>query len=223
MLGLCNLCRFPVVRLNKTTLGTRCVRCRSSQVHRAMGLALAHLELPRSPRVYELSSRGAFFRFLSRRYSQFYFSEYYDDVPPGEKKGRVICQDVQKLLLEDGSFDLVTSTEVFEHVPDDRRGFREVHRVLAPGGHFVFTVPLADGPATVERCQLLPDGTLVHFHPPEYHGDRIRGRNAVLAFRNYGMDLIDRLEEAGFQAKVECLNSIWHSVRQQKVITARKE
>ncbi|MFM7788404.1 MAG: methyltransferase domain-containing protein, partial [Microcystis panniformis] len=30
-------------------------------------------------------------------------------------KNSVVCQDVQNLLLNDESFDLVTSTEVFEH------------------------------------------------------------------------------------------------------------
>src|SRR5262245_53973889 len=197
MFGLCNLCGFLVVRLNSTVRGPRCLRCRSTQVHRAVGLELARLTLPADARVYELSSRGALYRFLKGRFRHFHFSEYYDDVPPGQKKGNVECQDVQRLLLPDEAFDLVTSTEVFEHVPDDRQGFREMHRVLARGGRFVFTVPLGDFPNTVERCHVAPDGTLVHRLAPEYHGDRIRGRQAVLAFRNYGMDILDRLRECG--------------------------
>jgi ubiquinone/menaquinone biosynthesis C-methylase UbiE len=32
---------------------------------------------------------------------------------------------VQRLSFADASFDLCTSTEVFEHVPDDRAGLRE--------------------------------------------------------------------------------------------------
>ena len=124
-------------------------------------------------------------------------SEYFDDVPPGQRRDGVLCQDVQQLTFAGASFDLCTSTEVFEHVPDDLRGFREVRRVLKPGGIFLFTVPLTDAPATVERARL-EHGHIIHLLPPEYHGDRIRGRHHVLAFRNYGRDIIDRLLVSGF-------------------------
>ena len=42
--------------------------------------------------------------------------------------------DVNQLPFEDGSFDLVTCGYVLEHQTDLRRGLREMHRVLAPGG-----------------------------------------------------------------------------------------
>ena len=45
-------------------------------------------------------------------------------------------------MYGDASFDLCTSTEVFEHMPDDLNGFSEIRRVLRPGGRFVFTVLL---------------------------------------------------------------------------------
>lgn len=222
MIGLCNLCGFPVVRINSTAHGTRCLRCRSTQIHRATGLAVAALRLPADARVYELSSRGALFHFLRKRFPDFTCSEFFDDVPPGQKKGEVTCQDVQQLLFPDSSFDLVTSTEVFEHVPDDRRGFREIRRVLKPNGHFIFTVPLTEAERTVERCRLAPDGTLIHDLPPEYHGDRIRGRDAVLAFRNYGLDIMERLRECGLSARLERFLSRVYCLTDQKVLVARK-
>ena len=39
------------------------------------------------------------------------------------------------------SFDLVTCIEVVEHLENHRRLFADVHRVLRPGGRFVFTTP----------------------------------------------------------------------------------
>jgi SAM-dependent methyltransferase len=42
---------------------------------------------------------------------------------------------------------------VFEHVPDDARGFSELRRVLRPGGKMLFTVPLFDAPDTVDRVR----------------------------------------------------------------------
>jgi len=40
-----------------------------------------------------------------------------------------------------GSFDLVYSVEVFEHVENQYRMLRQVHRVLRTGGRFIFTTP----------------------------------------------------------------------------------
>lgn len=44
------------------------------------------------------------------------------------------------LPYEDSTFDVVTSTGVLEHVPDDAGSIREVFRVLKPGGTFVITL-----------------------------------------------------------------------------------
>jgi SAM-dependent methyltransferase len=220
-LPTCNLCGFPVVRLHPGLAGRRCVRCLSTFLHRAMGLVLTRLGRDAGASVYELSSRGSLCRWLRRTYARVTVSELFDDDPPGEVRRGVQCQDVQRLTFPDQSFDLVTSTEVFEHVPDDARGFREVHRVLRPGGHLVFTVPLADVPATVERA-VLRDGTVVHLLPPEYHGDRLRGRGRVLAFRTYGLDLADRLALAGFDAAIQRVDEPAHGIAGAKVVVARR-
>ena len=55
-----------------------------------------------------------------------------------------MCQDVQHLTFDDAEFDICTSTEVFEHVPDDIKGFKEIYRVLKDDGVFIFTVPIHD-------------------------------------------------------------------------------
>jgi SAM-dependent methyltransferase len=148
--------------------------------------------------VYEMSSRGPLFGYLRGRVRQLTYSEFFDDVRAGDYRGGVQCQDVRKLTYANASFDLCTSTEVFEHVPDDHKGFREICRVLRPGGRFVFTVPLADAAATVERA-VIDSGEIRHLLEPEYHGDVIRGHDRVLCFRNYGLDIVDRLRNSGFR------------------------
>jgi methionine biosynthesis protein MetW len=47
----------------------------------------------------------------------------------------------QGLAYDDASFDAVTALDVIEHNQDDLSILREMHRVLAPGGHAIITVP----------------------------------------------------------------------------------
>jgi SAM-dependent methyltransferase len=218
----CNLCGFLVVRLHRGPRGLRCLWCRSTFVHRALGLVVSQLRISRDAPIYELSSRGAWARHLRRNYGRVIFSEYYEEVPPGQYLNGVLCQNVERLTFDDGAFALVTSTEVFEHVADDALGFKNVCRVLRPGGVFAFTVPLSGRPATVERARLR-GGTIEHLLPPEYHGDRIRGRDAVLAFRNYGDDIVDRLRSAGFARAAICeVRAARCAISGARVVVARK-
>jgi SAM-dependent methyltransferase len=51
----------------------------------------------------------------------------------------------EALPFPDQSFDVLTCIEVIEHVPAQlrRQAFREMHRVLVPGGRLILTVPHA--------------------------------------------------------------------------------
>jgi ubiquinone/menaquinone biosynthesis C-methylase UbiE len=42
--------------------------------------------------------------------------------------------DAMNLSQEDDSVDVVVCSHVYDHVPDARRMFEEIHRVLKPGG-----------------------------------------------------------------------------------------
>ncbi len=51
------------------------------------------------------------------------------------------CQDAQSLNLPGHTFDLVTSFETLEHVPDDRGMLQNVVRHLRPGGKLIISTP----------------------------------------------------------------------------------
>ncbi|PIP62146.1 hypothetical protein COW99_00475 [Candidatus Roizmanbacteria bacterium CG22_combo_CG10-13_8_21_14_all_38_20] len=54
---------------------------------------------------------------------------------------KVIIGDARKIPLPNKSVDLVFSNCVIEHIGQIDKVFSEVHRVLKPGGKFVFTTP----------------------------------------------------------------------------------
>jgi SAM-dependent methyltransferase len=53
----------------------------------------------------------------------------------------VLRADATRLPFADGSFDIVITSEVLEHIQDDVGAIAEMTRVLAPGGTFAATVP----------------------------------------------------------------------------------
>lgn len=186
------------VRLNNTMLGVRCVVCGAAPIATSIAKVLKD-EVPDFKRkdIYELSARGAFYEFLNKNVENLKVSEYMDDVKPGDSVNGVLCQDVQELTFDSDKFGVCTCTEVFEHVPDDIKGFGEIYRVLRSDGMFIFTVPLHDVEKTVTRASI-EDGQIVHLLEPEYHDDSIRGAGKVLVFHDYGLDIVDRLLCAGF-------------------------
>ena len=58
-----------------------------------------------------------------------------------QKAPRVVCGAGEHLPFPAGSFDLILSHEVIEHVQDDRQAVAEMARVLKPGGRLVLFVP----------------------------------------------------------------------------------
>lgn len=97
--------------------------------------------------------------------------------------------DVQQIPLADGSVDVVICNHIMEHVADDRRAMRELHRVLKPGGWGIVLSPVdRDYEQTYEDDSITdPDERTRIFG--QYDHRRI-----------YGADYTDRLREAGFDA-----------------------
>jgi SAM-dependent methyltransferase len=56
-------------------------------------------------------------------------------------RASAIVADLHDLPVEDASFGAVLCTEVLEHVAEPHRVLAELHRVLAPGGPLLLTVP----------------------------------------------------------------------------------
>lgn len=82
----------------------------------------------------------------------------------------------EDLPLEDESVDVVTSNGVFNLVPDKEQAFREVHRVLKPGGHvqiadIVLSEPVSD--ASKANPELWAE-CIVGAEPEEVYLDLIR-------------------------------------------------
>ena len=70
-------------------------------------------------------------------------------------------------------FDLVVTQEVFEHVFDYRRAFREVMRTVRPGARTSSPRPSISSCERRQDRAVRSNGQVVHLAEPEYHGNPI--------------------------------------------------
>jgi SAM-dependent methyltransferase len=130
------------------------------------------------------------------------WSKYLPQLPFGvETEPGVYNIDLQQVSFPSNRFDVILTSDVMEHVRDDRRAHAEIFRCLRPGGTYLFTVPYAENCAQTLRLVDTSSTEDVFLEPPHYHGDPISGK--ILAYRIYGRDLIERLVETGFEARFE--------------------
>ncbi len=78
------------------------MRCRATPVILSLVKALQSVTASQDKQLanlhtLELSSRGALVRYLQRTAVKVTLCEYFDNVPSGEIKNGILCQDVQRL------------------------------------------------------------------------------------------------------------------------------
>lgn len=192
--------------------GKRCARCGASlrsgqlaaalvgEMNRLAGSSAPHLRAAcRDARVHrlaiaEINSAGNLHKQLARcpglRYSEY-----------GSTDPAVPAEDLTRLSYADASFDIATTSDTMEHVPDVDTALREVRRILRPGGAYVFSIPVVWDRQTRRRAEL-QDGKLVHLLPPSHHGAPGDGRHDMLVFHEFGADVVDRCRVAGFELEL---------------------
>ncbi|MBC7383313.1 MAG: class I SAM-dependent methyltransferase [Bacteroidia bacterium] len=198
--GECPLCgKSYFISLKNNPFLTRCLTCKANITNLALiPVIKAHVNNDYSKHVYELSSYGSTLDFLKRHFKNLVFSEYFPGKKFGETVNGILNEDVQHLTFNNNSFDMVTSNQVFEHVPDDRKGYAECYRVLRKGGAYIFAVPLYDIEKTVQIASVIND-EVVFSGEPEYHDSRLGGAKSAPVFYRHSLnDICDRVKLAGF-------------------------
>lgn len=201
----------------------RCLSCRANGTNLSLiPLIKKHQKSHPVREAWEMSTYGATLSFLRKHVDHVYESEYFQGKRSGEIVNGILNQDVQEVSFSDSSLDLITSNQVFEHVPDDMKGYAECFRVLRPGGALLFTVPLYDIPAT-EKLAEIRAGELVCFTKPEYHDSRATGPESVLTFWHHSLnDIVERVSSVGFNVTVEDVFIAPYPTPAEKVVHAFK-
>ena len=85
---------------------------------------------------------------------------------------QLVRGDILRLPFRDGSFNLVSSSMVFEHLKQPRAQLEEIRRVMNPGGELIFLTPNTKGYTTI-LGRLMPEflksRAIRFFHDREEH------------------------------------------------------
>lgn len=219
LLGTCSLCGYRGIFGFENRQSVRsdyiCASCGADLRHRDLasvildefgrGLftTISHLVRDarfQTTRIYEPSLKGPFVKHFRKlpKYTQSYF---WPDVALGESRNGIQCEDLRALTYADNSFDLIVSSDVFEHIFEPERAFEDIFRVLRKGGMHIFSIPYHWPVAekSVTRAVEI-NGDEKHLLPPQYHvaGDGSRS----LVVTDWGADIVDTLEAIGYRVSV---------------------
>ncbi|HVF05295.1 MAG TPA: methyltransferase domain-containing protein [Frankiaceae bacterium] len=173
----------------------RCRRCGSIPRQRAI-IKVLHDVAPRwrTSRIFESSPSGPASAYIKDRCAAYEPSQLFSDMPSGTYVDGVRREDLQELTLPNASVDVVVTQDVLEHVLEPDRAFREIARVLVPGGVHVFTVPIFPRPTTVVRAEPDGRGGIRNLLPEDFHGNPLGGGSLVT--REWGEDIVDYIAAA---------------------------
>lgn len=163
--------------------GWGCPRCGASPRERFVSYCLdnGHLELSPAAKVLHIAPSEAN---LVRRFMKSGTATL-GDLSPGRYRGQPVVRVDLMDMREQGTFDIFYASHVLEHVPDDWRVLRNVRDHLRPGGQAWILVPLHNGPTIEAWPGMSARERETHFGQWDH-------------VRQYGLDLADRLRDAGF-------------------------
>ena len=155
----------------------------------------------RSLRIYEPGMIGPF-RKIFRKFPNYYTSYFWTDIPQGKSFRGVQCEDLTKLTYLDDYFDLVLSSDIFEHVRKPFDGFKEIDRVLKPGGSHIFSIPVTQPIRAKTTFRVDTSGAEdVFVMPAHYHS--APGGGTSLVYTDFGADIVDITENHGIELRME--------------------
>ncbi len=174
-----------------------CPRCASVPRERALALVLNEKRPNwRTLAIHECSpaERGISHR-LRTEARGYVATHFFDAEPLGATVRGFRNENLEAQTFPDGSFDIVITLDVMEHLFDPEAAHREIWRTLKPGGLHLCTFPISKGRSNALTWRAKRDATggVEHLAPAEYHGNPIGG--AALVTVDYGYDIHKQIAE----------------------------
>lgn len=168
-----------------------CDCCKSIPRQRALVNAL-NIFRPdwRREYIHESSPCGPSSDYIKNNCDNYTESQFFKNVNYGEYLYGVRCENLECMTFDSESFDIFITQDVFEHVLNPSLAFREIARVLKPGGMHIFTMPwYTNLTKTIQRAKQIED-SIEFIEPPIYHGNPIDSSGSLVTY-DWGLDFCD--------------------------------
>jgi ubiquinone/menaquinone biosynthesis C-methylase UbiE len=111
-------------------------------IHKTVGKFLRRYVVNGS-RILEVGvGGGKLIKYIDTKANQFYGFDIYDISPiKSEKEINIFVARAEKIPFKKNSFDIVVSTEVFEHIHNFRKAISEIYRICKPGAFLIVSIP----------------------------------------------------------------------------------
>lgn len=104
--------------------------------------------------------------------------------------------DLTQLPFEDQTTDFFISSQVLEHVPDEKTALKEIFRILKPTGKALLCLPVSDMPKTLEEADIIRQKSLDRELTNE---ERLQFFGQSDHVRLFGQDVLSLFYETGFK------------------------
>lgn len=149
--------------------------------------------------IYNTEAHGSLHAALSGL-PNYIASEYFGpEHISGEIINGVRHEDLMSLSFSDNSFDIILSSDVFEHIPQPYQAHQEIWRVLRPNGRHIFTVPFHQTrylddvlakPGKMGKPEIVKEAV--------YHADPLRPEG-ILVYTIFSLEMLIHLCRIGFR------------------------
>jgi SAM-dependent methyltransferase len=198
-IGYCCICESKTLFIEKTKWlreNYKCIKCGSSPRQRTLINAL-NVFVPgwKELTIHESSPSTVSSAYIKLQSANYSASHFFPDIPIGSYFNGFRCEDLSRMTFNQESIDLFITQDVFEHVIEPIDAFREIARVLKPGGAHVFTLGWSPGTLRSEPRSIMHNGGIKHLKEPLYHGNPIDDKGSLVTW-NWGIDLPDIIFQA---------------------------
>lgn len=173
----------------------RCPICNSLERHRFLYFFIKNkFDLNKNIKLLHFAPEESFFNIFENLNN----IEYYTgDIVKSPCVKEII--DIQNIPYDDDYFNLIICNHVLEHVPDDEKAMKELHRVIKPVNEksgVIIMVPLdLNSYETLEKEEYNTPELRKKYYGQEDH------------LRMYGRDFKEKLEKVGFTVEVFDIDS----------------
>ncbi|MFA5828062.1 MAG: class I SAM-dependent methyltransferase [Candidatus Shapirobacteria bacterium] len=211
-----------ISKINKINLRESCQSycCNSTNRQRQMAIAICKYLRTSSLKkiskyqgsIYNTESFGPIHNELIKA-GHYTCSEYFGNkYKSGKVYNGTLHQDLMNLSFSDQTFDIVLSSDVFEHISKPYLAHKEIYRVLKPGGIHIFTVPFSSSGYHDEKRASIVKGKIKHHLAPIVHLDGIRPDSGTLVYNIFSLEMVVRLDKIGFSTKILNIKSLINGV-----------